>query len=529
MFHVDTFEGLSNITLEDNDTAIMQCIAEGFPTPRLSLIKDNSTLDAFNEVSEGLTKSHLTFKITFALGHDSGTYTCIASNTHGQSRRYVHVQILKPPTVMSIDDAYINEGDSLNKSCIYHTGFPPETDIQWTKDETVVSNGTLWILKVARTDAGIYTCRATNTHTRGRSNFTGCDWEQFKLHVLYQPFVQKFSVESFGEVKNVTLLENTTVEFHCIGEGFPPPDLRLVNSNLNMDISTGMSSESTTTSLRHILAPAQCKYLGKYTCIASNKIGLGGMDLFLNILCPVRRNPAVSKTEDDNNIAFRNIGDAVTFAFEAQANPTPGRSDISLKKCTDSNPCTEITNDSNIHITTNGTRITLYLGNVSESDYGIYVLQVDNGIGKPHTEVYILKRPRLSEDATQSVILSYIIIAGISIFVFLAIPVVVFCVCTKFNRSNSRAIVEVELPTIVPSTFNREGHSIQSSPLASAQIGEQSLIYHEIDPQLSEFDTPIVADGINSVAQTSCARGRYEDLDRSLHGDESQYLRVVAD
>ncbi|KAH3866328.1 hypothetical protein DPMN_029390 [Dreissena polymorpha] len=137
------------------------------------------------------------------------------------------------PSVIRTGNVYIKEGESLNITCKYEPGDPPETAEQWKKEGIllVYSNKTLLYQRVARTDAGNYTCIATNTYDNGHTNFMGVDSHRFILHVLYQPIVQRFSLEQFDDNLNVTVSENESVVFNCVAEGFPSPDMRLLKDS----------------------------------------------------------------------------------------------------------------------------------------------------------------------------------------------------------------------------------------------------------------------------------------------------------
>ena len=63
-----------NMTVDEGDTILMECIARGFPIPRIRWIRDNHTL---REVSR-LELSQLTIQ-------DAGVYRCIAENVAGNA------------------------------------------------------------------------------------------------------------------------------------------------------------------------------------------------------------------------------------------------------------------------------------------------------------------------------------------------------------------------------------------------------------------------------------------------------------
>ncbi|KAH3866327.1 hypothetical protein DPMN_029389 [Dreissena polymorpha] len=179
--------------------------------------------------------------------------------------------------------------------------------------------------------------------------------------------------------------------------------------------------------------------------------------------------------------------------------------------------------------------------NTTESDYGMYMLQVGNGIGKPHTEVYFLKRlSSLPTKPITSVSHIGLISAGLSVVFILVIIFVVACVHRHLRR---RETIEknVGYLFVVPSTpyyndttaqpplvpwdrLDVQGEAIAlSSSLPAENVDVHSEIYSEIDPQLVE-DIISRDDGATNEAQLGdclsllvccqlCAASSFDDDD----------------
>ncbi|XP_052265697.1 hemicentin-1-like [Dreissena polymorpha] len=528
-FKVDFSASVFNATLIENTNASLRCNAVGYPKPNISMYKDDqATVGKYEVRSENNITSELDYKLTPALRNHSGKYACVASNKHGKNQQELYVNVLYPPVVVRLEDELIKEGEILNKSCIYQCGNPQETQVRWTKAGSFLSHGVFLIKKVARTDAGIYTCSAINRYEQGQTNFTGVDSQQFNMHVLYQPLVHTFFVESYNDTSNVTIYENDSVIFHCVGEGLPPPEMRLLKDSITLDDCDNERQINMSTRLRCVIKSAGITDNGKYACFASNTIGLGGRELTLNILYPVRRDLTQTSDTSNGNQLTGHIDGNVPFTFFAIANPLPTISEITLQKCTDTSPCTEITTSSRVYIDTNGKNISLKIANITESDYGMYILQVGNGVGKRHTEVYYLKRPivQLSE-ANPSVKLIVIFSAGASASVIIAIVVVVVCVYRHYIKTASMGNVGIQM--VVPTTSAIEDDSLQYQTSSSESSGDQSVIYHEIDPRLSLFETTLVDDGALNAPLSSAEAYQFEDLDRTEQSGDPQYIRAVAD
>ncbi|XP_052264276.1 hemicentin-1-like isoform X1 [Dreissena polymorpha] len=521
---------------------MLTCISEGFPIPEIGLIKGETLAIGVSIVqSEISIKGQLNKTFINVNRQMTGKYTCVASNIHGQSEQSLYLNILYPPSVIRTENVYITEGESINITCKYEPGNPPETAVQWIKAGVIYSNKTLLYQRVARTDAGIYTCIAANTYDNGHTNFTGVDYQRFILHVLYQPIVQRFSLEQFDDNLNVTVSENDNVVFNCVAEGFPSPDMRLLKDSVKLAEFNGKSQGNTTTRLWHEMPSVGRHDMGQYTCEASNTIGLGGKKMFFNVLFPASRKIPIQDVSNNRNEANIYLGGEITFSFSALANPLPTSAEYVWHKCSDTNICTEIANSSRSYIETYRDFSNLTVVNITESDYGMYILQVGNGIGKPHTEVYFLKR--LSSFPTKPITsVSHIglISAGLSVVFILVVIFVVACVHRHLRRRKTIG-KNVGYLFVVPSTpyyndttaqpplvpldrLDVQGEAIAlSSSLPAENVDVHSEIYSEIDPQQVE-DIISRDDRATNEAQLMAEQIRYKGLGPPEQGDEPQYI-----
>ncbi|XP_052264247.1 neural cell adhesion molecule 1-like isoform X2 [Dreissena polymorpha] len=478
-FQVDAFEGVSNVALKENSTAMLTCISEGFPTPEISLIKGETLAFGVSIVqSEISIRGQLNKTFTNVNRQMTGKYACVASNKHGQSAQSLYLNILYPPSVIRTDNLYIKEGESLNITCTY------EPD---------------------------------------------------------QPIVQRFSLEQFDDNLNVTVSENDSVVFNCIAEGFPSPDMRLLKDSVKLAEFNGKSQGNTTTRLRHAMPSAGRQDMGQYTCVASNTIGLGGKEMFLNVLFPASRKIPIKDFSNNGNEANIYLGGEVTFSFSALANPLPTSAEYVWHKCSDTNICTIIANSSRSYIETYREISNLTVVNITESDYGMYILQVGNGIGKPHTEVYFLKRlSSLPIKPITSVSHIGLISAGLSVVFILIVIFVVACVHRHLRRRETIG-QDVGYLFVVPTTpyyndttaqppvvpwdrLDVQGEAIAlSSSLPAENVDVQSEIYSEIDPQQVE-DIISRDDGATNEAQLMTEHIRYKDVGPPEQDDEPQYI-----
>ncbi|XP_052264249.1 contactin-1-like [Dreissena polymorpha] len=431
-FQVDAFQGVSHVTLKENNTAMLTCISEGFPIPEISLKRDTLAFGASIVQSEISIRGQLNKTFTNVSRQMTGKYTCVASNEHGQSEQSLYLNILYPPSVIRTDNVYINEGEGLNITCKYEPGNPPETAVHWKKEGIIYSNKTLLYPRVARTDAGNYSCIATNTYDNGHTNFTGVDSQRFILHVLF----------------------------------------------------------------------------------------------------PVSRKIPVTDFSNYGNEANIYLGGEVTFSFSALANPLPTSAEYVWHKCSDTN-CTEIANSSRSYIETYRDFSNLTVVNITESDYGMYILQVGNGIGKPHTEVYFLKR--LSSLPTKPMTNMTVIglLAGLSGALIL---VIIFVLAEYVHRHLTRTeTIDVGCQSVVPTTSYNDDTTVklpfvpldrldvQGEAIALYSSAAQLEIYSQIDLQLVE-EMISRNDGSTNETQLVTEPIRCNGVGPPEPDDEPQYI-----
>ncbi|KAH3876018.1 hypothetical protein DPMN_039298 [Dreissena polymorpha] len=147
---------------------------------------------------------------------------------------------------------------------------------------------------------------------------------------INQPTIGGFYVERFETMSHITITENDTIVLHCMCNGFPPPSMRLLKDNINLEEKNSSTAKNAINSFRHVIAPVKCHHLGQYICLASNAIGVTGKELYLDVLCPVRRLHNREVLSNSGNVAISAMDGGVTFEFRAVANPIPDQSDASI-------------------------------------------------------------------------------------------------------------------------------------------------------------------------------------------------------
>jgi len=209
----------------------------------------------FKEDEVGLGRA---FEISTVNRHDAGTYTCLATNSLGESMaKDVAIDVQFPPNVTASSSAArpVVEGrDSVTLACAADAN--PEAELAWRKEGEgrVLGNfPTLDIGVVSRTDMGTYTCTATNP--LGVSQPATVD-----VITYFPPNVTVVSSSAAALVEGAD-----SVILTCTADSNPPPTYLWVRKG-GPQGEVGRGPVLT-------ISPVDRTDIDTYSCIASNSLG----------------------------------------------------------------------------------------------------------------------------------------------------------------------------------------------------------------------------------------------------------------
>ncbi|KAM9351699.1 neuronal cell adhesion molecule-like [Symphorus nematophorus] len=152
-----------------NHRALIDCASFGSPIPKITWFKDSrsSTLDG----DPYINLDNGTLEIPIAQAHNSGKYTCVASNSLGIYENHVYLEVKEPTQILrQPENKEVQRGRSVVFECkVKHDpSFIPT--MTWLKDDgelpdderLIVDSDSLTITDVTENDVGVYTC-TTNT------------------------------------------------------------------------------------------------------------------------------------------------------------------------------------------------------------------------------------------------------------------------------------------------------------------------------------------------------------------------------
>ncbi|CAH0714275.1 unnamed protein product, partial [Brenthis ino] len=317
-FHLDVHAPPRfSITPEDiiyvnlGDAIILNCQAEGTPTPEILWFKDANPVEPSGTV--GIFNDGTELRISNIRHEDIGDYTCIARNGEGQVSHTARViiaggaVITMPPTNQTK-----LEGEKVQFSC-EAKALPGNVTVKWFREGapvaevaaletrvTIRRDGALVINPVAADDSGQYLCEVSNGIGDPQSASAYLNVE-YPAKVTFTPTVQYLPFRLAGVVQ-------------CYIKANPPlqyvtwtKDKRLLEPYQTKDIVI-MNNGSL------LFTRVNQNHQGRYTCTPYNAQGTQGSSGPMEVL--VRKPPVF--TVEPEPLYQRKVGESVEMHCEAQ-------------------------------------------------------------------------------------------------------------------------------------------------------------------------------------------------------------------
>ncbi|WAR06600.1 HMCN2-like protein [Mya arenaria] len=327
---------------------------------------------------------------------DQGQYTLTVTNTMdptgenmetGTSNTMFSVNVQFGPKVQLREIHAILRDIDLNFQCPFVSGNPSETSFVWTRsvDSRQWNSQIVSISSVKKSDAGMYTCTATNQMTpTGAPGITGSHSGTFylnhsntQIHFPDESVVSDFHVTQHIGTFNVTQSEYSNVTFTCTVDSNPSST---INIRKEGEIRRSIDNSK---QLEYTIANLTCWDAGLYTCDGSNEFNTD--TLSMKNLKP-RRPPG--EVVELTFVARHH--EQVTLKYTVFAYPVPSPSQFVWKRCKPT--CAHLSNlPGKYEIRTTGLSSNLTILGVDTGDYGVYSISVSNGIGEELVEEIYLK------------------------------------------------------------------------------------------------------------------------------------------
>nr|DBA18217.1 TPA: hypothetical protein GDO54_016492 [Pyxicephalus adspersus] len=363
------------------DDVVLPCEVKSVPPPFITWAKETQYISPFSQRHNILPTGSM--KISDIRVTDSGTYTCVATNIAGNVTQIVTLNVYVPPKIQRGPQVIrIHVKQSFEIACISQGIPPPRTT--WLKDgrsldlEERLQHFTIKVASAELSDAGVYTCIA--------SNLVGQDSANVTIEVQAPPTLS--DLEPPYDKTHQERLSSQQVAFPCPAKGNPKPVIKWLRNNKELD-GTEPGINITEDGSLLIISSLTPNDNGEYKCVATNKAGLTERKYNLKVHDP----PAIKDKEKLTNVSILLNHDTSLFC-DATGSPPP--------LITWYNGSTQVIESDNIKISEKG-RI-LKILKTSLSHTGIFTCTASNiaGSAEKHFFVDVLEAPEVAGRGTVS-------------------------------------------------------------------------------------------------------------------------------
>uniref|UniRef100_A0A674CCH0 Neural cell adhesion molecule L1 n=1 Tax=Salmo trutta TaxID=8032 RepID=A0A674CCH0_SALTR len=268
----------SETQLVKGDELLLECIAEGFPTPKIEWVRmghrlpDRATIENHGKL----------LSIDRVNEEDSGKYMCKAKNIHGEANHSFDVSVEEPPKWVSEPESQLSTiGSDVHIKCSA-TGTPQPT-IQWRVNgkplkeipapNRKVSDDAIILHNAKSIDSAVYQCEASNKHGTLLAN----------ANIMIMNLPPMILTEEGLEYSAV---EGKSVVMHCKVFSSPPSIV-----TWNRDDSTGSVEGPRFTVHQNgslEIHNVEKEDMGQYTCYTKNTEGKSAITALLDVKDPTK-------------------------------------------------------------------------------------------------------------------------------------------------------------------------------------------------------------------------------------------------
>ncbi|XP_050760946.1 neural cell adhesion molecule L1-like protein [Gymnogyps californianus] len=384
----------SSVTVIKGGVLLLECIAEGLPTPHLSWVKVTGNLPKEEPETENFGKI---LKIDQVTAADEGTYQCTASNPMGRAKHEFHVHMEEPPRwIKEPEGGVYSVGTNLVLLC--EAIGNPEPTIQWKLNGMPIDSRTfrgrisareISLTNLQLQDSAVYQCEASNKH--------GTILASANVNVLN---IAPLILTSDGE--NYATVVGYSAFLHCEIFASPAADIRWTKDDSIEPLSTLRYELNKNGTLE--IKETKKEDSGSYACWAANSVGKRAITANLDIrdatkLVVTPKNPRVLKSHSVLLKCQSEYDSHLKHSFK-----------LSWRKDGDELPVNS-TEDGRIILD----RDTLFVSSVTLEDQGVYTCVASTSLDSvtAESQLIVLDVPdppedlQLSENQNRSVRLSW--------------------------------------------------------------------------------------------------------------------------
>ncbi|ETE68709.1 Hemicentin-1, partial [Ophiophagus hannah] len=307
---------VTQLTVIEGNLISMMCESSGIPPPILAWRKNGSPLLVDPSGRVRILSGGRQLQISIAENSDSASYTCIASNVAGITKKEYKLLVYVRPTILDNgniqSDVIVTQGNDISLEC-QADGIPQPT-VTWMKDGQLLANerrveilkeGHGLRLKSAQvSDTGRYVCIAVNV--------AGLTEKKYDLSVHVPPRIMGNLVQP----ENVSAVEKSPVTLICESSGIPHPSIMWLKNGQPVTLSNSVRILSGGRMLR--LMQVKIEDAGHYICVVTNIAGEVRKNFELSVLVP----PSIVGENKLEDVKVKE-GHGITLTCEVTGNPIP--------------------------------------------------------------------------------------------------------------------------------------------------------------------------------------------------------------
>ncbi|KFO28580.1 Hemicentin-1 [Fukomys damarensis] len=300
--------GPQNLVILMNKSIILECLAEGVPTPRITWRKDGAVL-AGNHARHSILQNGF-LHIQSVHVADSGRYLCMATNAAGTDRRRIDLQVHVPPSIVP-GPTNITVTVNVQTTLACEASGVPKPSVSWRKNGhllnvdqnqnsyRLLSSGSLVIISPSVDDTATYECTVTND--------AGKDKRTMDLTVQVPPTIA-------DEPTDFLVTKQSPAVITCTALGVPFPSIHWTKNGIRL-LPRGDGYRILSSGAIEIFA-TQLNHAGRYTCVARNAAGSAHRHVTLFVQDP----PVIQPQPSEVDVIVNN---PILLPCEATGTPSP--------------------------------------------------------------------------------------------------------------------------------------------------------------------------------------------------------------
>ncbi|XP_063796284.1 hemicentin-1 isoform X2 [Pseudophryne corroboree] len=354
------------ISVKVGDDVTLPCEVKSMPPPFITWAKERQLISPFSQRHNILPTGSM--KIFDTRITDAGIYTCVGTNIAGNITQSIKLNVYVPPKIQRGPKTIrVNVGQSFEIACISH-GIPaPRTS--WYKDGRILEvnerhqDATLRVERAELSDAGMYTCIASNLISQDNANVT--------VEIRAPPTLS--DLEPPYDKTNQERISSQQVSFPCPAKGKPKPIIKWLHNGKELTgTEPGINITEDGTLL--IINSLTLYNSGEYKCVATNEAGLTERKYNLKIHDP----PTIKEKEKLTNVSVL-LNHATGLFCDATGSPSP--------LITWYNGSIQVVESDNVHILEKGKILKILETSVSDS--GHFTCTATNIAGSSEKQFFV--------------------------------------------------------------------------------------------------------------------------------------------